>query len=121
MITRGDSLRAFAGWCLAGAGGCFGVLSILTVGPFVLLGTLLLSAWLLWRFNVGWAMGGLLSGAALPVLYVAWLNRGGPGQVCTHTATTESCTDAWSPWPFVAVAVVLAVAGIVVLARRPRL
>jgi hypothetical protein len=120
MITRGDSVRAFAGWCLAGAGGCLGVLSILTVGPFLLLGTLLLSAWLLSRFNFGWAMGGLLSGAALPVLYVAWLNRDGPGQVCTSTATRETCADEWSPWPFVVAAVVLAVAGVVVLSRRPR-
>lgn len=120
MRTDGDSVRAFVGWCLAGAAGGLGVLSILTVGPFVLLATLFLSAWLLWRFSFGWAMGGLLSGAALPLLYVAWLNRDGPGQVCTRTATSETCGDEWTPWPFVMAAVLLVVAGVVVLTRRPR-
>jgi hypothetical protein len=120
MRTEGDSLGAFLGWCVAGAGACFGVLSLLTVGPFVLLATLFVCAWLLWQFNFGWAMGGLLTGASLPLLYVAWLNRAGPGEVCTHTATSETCGDEWSPWPFVALAVVLAVAGVVVFARRGR-
>jgi hypothetical protein len=118
MRNRADSFGAFLGWCLAGAAGCFGVLSLLTVGPFVLLGTLFLCGWLLWRFEFGWAMGGLLTGAALPVLYVAWLNRDGPGEVCTRTATSLSCEDEWSPWPFVAVSLVLMVAGLVVFARR---
>jgi hypothetical protein len=91
---------------------------MLTVGPFVLLATLFFSGWLLWRFAFGWAMGGLLTGAALPVLYVAWLNRDGPGQVCSRTATTETCADEWSPRPFVVAAIELAVAGLVVLLRR---
>ena len=120
MRMDGDSIRAFVGWCVAGAAGCFGVLSLLTVGPFVLLGTLFLSAWLLWRFNFGWSMGGLLSGAALPVLFVAWLNRDGPGDVCTRTSSSVTCTQEWSPWPFVGAAVVLVVAGLVVFARRNR-
>jgi len=120
MRPAADSFRAFLGWCVAGIAGSFGVLSLLTVGPFVLLGTLFLSAWLLWRFNFGWAMGGLLTGAALPVLYVAWLNRDGPGDVCTSTATTQTCTEEWSPWPFVAAALVLAVAGLLVFARGRR-
>ena len=120
MRQAGDSSPAFLGWCVAGLAGCFGVLSLLTVGPFVLLGTLLLCAWLLWRFNFGWAMGGLLTGAALPLLYVAWLNRDGPGEVCTSTATSQACTDEWSPWPFVVAALVLVLAGLLVFARGRR-
>jgi len=118
--TEGDSFGAFLGWCLAGAGGCFGVLSLLSVGPFVLLGTLFLCGWLLWRFNFGWSMGGLLVGAALPVLYVAWLNRNGPGDVCTSTATSQSCGEESSPWPLLAAALVLVVGGAVVFARGRR-
>ena len=120
MRPEGDSFRAFLGWCVAGAAGCFGVLSLLSVGPFVLLGTLFLSAWLLSVFNFGWAMGGSLTGAALPLLYVAWLNRDGPGEVCTSTATSQTCGEESSPWPLVIAALVLAVAGVVVFARRRR-
>ena len=118
MRAAGDSSPAFVGWCLAGAAACFGVISLLTIGPFILLGTLFLCAWLLSRFNFGWAMGGLLTGAAVPVVYVAWLNRDGPGEVCTHTATSTSCDNEWSPWPFLVAAVVLVVAGILVFLRR---
>ncbi len=123
MTAKSDSAPAFLAWCLAGVVGSFGVLSILSVGPMLLLGALFLSGVLLWRYGFGWSMGGLLSGAAVPVLYVAWLNRDGPGQVCTTSASSAtssiSCVDEWSPWPFVGVAVVLAIAGLAVLARRP--
>ncbi|HEY3529766.1 MAG TPA: LPXTG cell wall anchor domain-containing protein [Nocardioides sp.] len=120
MKADGDSFRAFLGWCVAGAGGCFGVLSLLSVGPFVLLGTLFLCAWLLWVFDFGWAMGGLLSGAALPLLYLAWLNRDGPGEVCTTTPTSQSCGEQSNPWFLLVAAFVLMVAGIAVFARRRR-
>jgi hypothetical protein len=116
----GDSLAAFVAWCVIGAGFCLGVLSMLTIGPFVLLVTLFLCAFLLYRVEFGWAMGGLLTGAAAPLLYVAWLNRHGPGEVCTSTATSQSCGDEWSPWPFVAVAAALIVAGVVMFARNRR-
>ena len=115
----GDSVRAFLGWVVVGAGGSLGVLSLLTIGPFVLLLTLFLAGLLLWRVDFGWGMTGMLSGAAAPVLYVAWLNRGGPGEVCTSYADGgQSCTDAWSPWPFVAVGVLLMVAGLAWFLRQ---
>lgn len=116
----GESWGAFAAWCVAGAGGCAGVLSILTVGAFVLLVTLVLCGWLLWRQGVGPGLAGLLTGAALPLLYVAWLNRDGPGEVCTRSTTAVSCQDEWSPWPFVVLALVAAVAGVLVFLRTRR-
>jgi hypothetical protein len=59
------------------------------------------------------------AGVGLAVLYLAWLNRGGPGSVCETAGATTTCTDQVSPWPFIAVAVSL-VAVSVVLARRAR-
>jgi hypothetical protein len=117
MPRPGESWGAFAAWCVAGTGGCFGVLSILTVGPFVLLATLTLCGWLLFRQGFGAGMAGLLTGAAVPLLYVAWLNRDGPGEVCTRTATGSSCGDEWSPWPFVVAGLVAAIAGVVLFLR----
>lgn len=120
MTGKSDSGWAFAGWCVAGAGLCFGVLSLLTVGPFVLLVTFALCGVLLWRVEFGWAMAGLLSGAGVPLLYVAWLNREGPGEVCHGNAREISCGDQWSPWPFVVVALALVLAGVVVFLRGRR-
>jgi hypothetical protein len=120
MSTRADSWPAFAAWCVAGAGLCLGVVSMLTIGPFVLLLTLVLCGFLLWRLDFGAGMAGLLAGASLPVLYVAWLNRDGPGTVCTSTSTSTSCGDEWSPWPFVAGAVIMVVAAVVAFVRVRR-
>jgi hypothetical protein len=120
MSARADSWPAFAGWCVAGAGASLGVLSLLTIGPFVLLLTLVLCGFLLWALEFGAGMAGLLAGAAVPVLYVAWLNRDGPGTVCTTTATSHSCGDESSPWPLLVVAALLVVGGVVLFARLRR-
>lgn len=116
----GDSVRAFLGWCVAGAGLCLGVVSILTIGPFVLLAALVLCASLLWRQGFGSSLTGLVSGAAVPLLYVAWLNRGGPGESCHGDDRALTCTDEWSPWPFVVVAAALFVSGIALFVRLRR-
>ena len=118
LAAYSTAISAFAGWCVVGAALTLSILTLLTIGPFVLLVTLMLTGFLLWRVDFGWAMTGMISGAGLPVLYVAWLNRDGPGEVCTRTVTQVSCTDEWSPWPFVALGVVLLVGGVVAFARN---
>ena len=63
---------------------------------------------------------GLISGLSLPLFYVAFLNRSGPGTVCTSTATSQSCVDEWSPWPWLAIGIVLLVSGCVWFAMSNR-
>jgi hypothetical protein len=41
----------------------------------------------------------------IPALYVAYLNRSGPGTICTSITGGQSCTDESSPWPWLAVGV----------------
>ena len=118
MKADGDSVRAFLGWCAVGAALGLAVLTLLTIGPFVLLVTLMLIGFMLWRVDFGWAMAGMISGAGLPVLVVAWLNRDGPGEVCTRSATELQCQDEWSPWPFLVAGVLLIVVGGAVFARN---
>ena len=111
----------FLGWAATGA--CFTValLAPLTIGPFVLAVAVAATGLLVWRRGPGRSCAGLLSGAGLILLYIAYLNRGGPGQVCTATATAQQCTSEWSPWPFLALGVLLVAAGpgvFLVLRRR---
>lgn len=64
---------------------------------------------------------GLLLGVAVSLAYIAWLNRGGPGDVCTtDTGQGQTCTQEWSPWPWLAAALVVAAAAVsgFVAARR---
>jgi hypothetical protein len=111
---------AFGSWCVAGVGLAAGVLSILTVGFAVLFLTLAACGLLLWRVGFGPALTGIVTGGAVPVLYVAWLNRDGPGSHCTVTPTSSSCSHEWSPWPFVVVALVMVGVGVVAFVRLRR-
>ena len=114
---------AYVIWTLVGALVGLGLLSILTIGLQVLAVALVVTI-------IGVAVPGFrnqsvvaaVSGLGLPVLYVAWLNRGGPGTVCKVQATSTSCMDEWSPWPFVAVALILIATGVLLVrvTRRSR-
>jgi hypothetical protein len=85
---------------------------VLTIGLYVLLATGGLAAVLAWRAGGRFAGPGLLAGAGLMPLYVGYLNRGGPGMVCTATTSGVSCVQQMSPWPWVAVGVCLIGGGI---------
>jgi hypothetical protein len=114
------SWAAFGARAAIGAGYSLGVLSILTIGAGVLALAIGASiAMSRWPNGTGGALG-LVSGLALPVFYVAYLNRDGPGSVCASNAHGGSCVDEWSPWPFVAAGLLLLVAGVIafVLMRR---
>jgi hypothetical protein len=72
----------------------------------------LLATWLLARRNRAWRpMAGLLSGAGLPLLYIAVLNRGGPGLVCTESAGVQRCDEHSSPWPWLIAGVLFLLSG----------
>ncbi len=106
---------ARAGWMIVGALGIFSVLAMLTIGPLLLPLALGLAALLLWwRGSDRAAVGGLLMGGAGPLLWLAWLNRHGPGTFCRTTPEGVGCMDEWSPWPFVVIALLLIGAGVAV-------
>ncbi len=110
----------FVAWMLMGAGYALGVLGALSIGPYVLVITLAATIVLATRTGSRVGLPGLISGLSLPPLYVAFLNRSGPGWVCTSTATSQSCVQAWSPWPWLAIGIMLLVSGCVWFATANR-
>ena len=109
---------AFGVWVVLGAVFCFLTLALGTIGlalatAFVVLAasrpTLRSSAW------------GVATGAGLPLLYVAWVQRQGPGTVCWSTASASGCDQYTNPWPWLVVGLVLVSAGVAVQAWRMRL
>jgi hypothetical protein len=112
----------FIAWMLVGAGYALGVLSALSIGAYVLLITVVATVVLATRAGNRVGAAGLVSGLSLPLFYVAYLNRSGPGTICTTTATSQSCSDEWSPWPWLVIGIVLFVSGCVwfVMANRRR-
>lgn len=107
-----------AWWIVTGALGALGVVSLMTIGVFVLAAAAALTV-------AGIVIPTLrtreaylsVCGAAVVPLFMAWQNRDGPGRVCTVSGSAQSCIEAWSPWPFVAVAVVIAAFGLLLYRR----
>lgn len=118
MGARGWRLGA---WFLVGAGYAVGVLGISTIGVLVLVPTVVATILLARRPASRSGLPAVVGGLPLPLLYVAYLNRGGPGNVCTSTFSSHSCTQESNPWLWLAAALILlaaAVAIVAVLRRR---
>jgi len=115
-------VAAFAGWAVVGGCILIALLAPLTIGWAAALGAVAGAvALLVWPAGRSAAAFGALSGAGAVPLYVAWLNRNGPGEVCTKTAASSHCVEEWSPWGWLVVGAVLVAAGVVAfaVARRP--
>jgi hypothetical protein len=116
---RGPAAWTYAWWLVVGAVLGTGVAGILTIGIFLLplAGIMIILGVLIPRLSNESQLAAI-AGLALPTLYLAWLYSRGPGTVCTDGGDT--CEDLYSPWPFVAAAVVLVVLSIVLIrAARP--
>ena len=118
-IARRDAMW-FIAWMLVGAGYALGILGALSIGRYVLVITVAATIALATRLGSRVGLPGLVSGLSLPLFYVAFLNRSGPGRVCTSTATSQSCVDQWSPWPWIVIGIVLLVSGWVWFAMANR-
>lgn len=122
MNRPNRSLRAygwFCAWMPVGA-----IASLTVLGAFSILGLIALpaaalAAWPAGRHSNGTGASGIVSGLGVPCLYVAYLNRQGPGNVCTNYAGGgQSCTQEYNPLFWAAVATILIVTGLIIFAAQ---
>jgi hypothetical protein len=107
------SCLSFVAWVFIGALLMLGVVSILSIGVILLaVGTVATVLLLRFKANSTVGMTGLISGAAMPLAFIAWTNRKGPGNICHSIRGGIHCDQQWNPIPFWAVAAVLLVAGV---------
>jgi Na+/proline symporter len=102
---------SFLAWLAVGGCLTLGLAALLSVGA-VLIGLALAGGLFLLRGRRRNAVAGCLAGTALPLFYLAWLNRGGPGTVCRATTGGRSCTDEYPPIPFLLAGVLSLAAGL---------
>jgi hypothetical protein len=107
--------RWFWAWTAVGCGAALGLTALgpLALGPTLVAGLLLAA-----RPAARRSAFGLLTGAGLLLLYVAWVQREGPGTTCWQTATASGCEEHLNPLPWLAAGLVLTAAGLVGDARR---
>lgn len=110
----------FWAWALVGGGVVFGYLAILSIGILILVPAVIVSVYLIVHRRPVEGRFGLLSGAGAILLLIAYLNRSGPGDICSHTATTVSCGQQWDPLPWLVAGLVCFTAGVVGHAWRSR-
>lgn len=109
----------FAAWLTVGGAFMLGTLEALTIGVFVLPAAIVAAVALVRAHRPYGQLLGLISGLGVPLLYVGYLNRGGPGDVCTTGRDGgQSCTEEWNPWPWAAVGSLLIVIGVIAFARH---
>ena len=107
-------LGSAALWLLVGTLIGFGVAGMMTIGIF-----LLAAAAVLFIVGVGVpvidkrTVPATLIGVATAPFYIAWLNRQGPGEICTQNRSGTSCIEQWDPLPFVIAGAVLLLLGLV--------
>src|SRR6478735_2572516 len=112
-----DPRVRFVLWAVVGAGGCLALLGALSIGMVVGPVVALLAFVLLLTTDVDRSMVGTVSGMSVPLFYVAWPNRDGPGEVCRVEEHFTACAEQWSPWPWLAAGLAFAAVGIVVFQR----
>jgi hypothetical protein len=111
--TEGQAGVGFLGWFAVGACAAAGLAAILSVG-LVFLVLSAATAGLVLRKRPRNAVVGGLAGLAPPLFYIAYLNQDGPGDVCRSSSGGQTCTEEYTPIPFLVGGVLLFVAGFVI-------
>src|SRR3954469_3860607 len=115
IARRSGGWGWFFVWALLGSAAA---LSTVSLGPLFLLPVAFFGVFLLTRPAVRRSTFGLLAGAGVLLLYVAWVQRDGPGTTCWHTATGGGCDQHLNPLPWLVIGIALFAAGVVAQARR---
>ena len=109
--TAGDWWR-FVTWAAAGVIVALGSVSWLGPGPIFGLAALVALIVLAATRRLHRPAYGLLGGAGIVALVIAWLNRQGPGTVYWHTATASGADQYPDPRPWLVAGVLLVAAGL---------
>jgi hypothetical protein len=107
--------RWFWVWALLGVAAAFGflVIGMLAVAPVAVVGGALTARPAIRRSAFGFA-----SGVGLLLLYVAWVQRAGPGTTCWQRGAASGCDQHLNPVPWLIVGLGLFVGGVVGHARQ---
>lgn len=120
-LASPSTLRSQFPWFLAWAAVGVGVgLVISALGIFTVPLALLVVVLLIVRHHADRSSFGILVGTGLLSLYVAYVQRKGPGTVYWHTATASGAAQYLDPRPWLVAGVLLVAVGILAFLWHPR-
>lgn len=115
IARRSGGWGWFFVWALLGSAAALGTVSL---GPLLLVPAALVAVFVWRRPQSRRSAFGLLTGGGMLLLYVAWVQRHGPGTTCWQTATGSGCDQHLNPLPWLVLGLVLVAAGLVAHARQ---
>lgn len=113
--ARPAGLQWFFAWVAVGVGLALGISAL---GIFAVPLALVVAVLLIVSHHAGRSALGAFVGMGLLSLYVAYVQRKGPGTVSWHTATASGSDQYLDPRPWLAAGVLLVVVGVVAYAWR---
>jgi hypothetical protein len=115
--VRLNDNRWFAAWVVVG---CAVALSMVSIGLLVLIPTAVIAVLMIRRPAAKRSAYGALIGIGLLLLFVAYVNRQGPGTTCWQHGTATGCDEHLNPLPWLALGVAFVVGGFVAHRLRRR-
>jgi len=110
----------FAVWLAVGGALAFSIVDGLAYGLFVFPFAIAAVVLLIVRHHFDRSAWGLLCGVGLLSLYVAYVQRRGPGTVSWHTATASGTDTYMDPRPWLVAGLLLIVVGVAAFLWRRR-
>jgi len=120
MFLKNSSISnwgAFSVCAFLGAAAAFG---LLILGSLALLPAALAIWLVMTRPALRRSAFGLLAGVGATALFVAYVQRRGPGTVCWRTAAASGCDQYSNPWAWLVSGVALVLVGVLVHVRHVR-
>jgi hypothetical protein len=102
-------------WAILGAGGTLGLVSLggILLGPVLVVGALLRT-----KRTARRSTAGVLAGAGLVFLFVAYQQRKGPGVTCWRTGAAGGCDQYLNPIAWLAIGLLLVIGSVLLHKRR---
>jgi hypothetical protein len=109
----------FAAWVVVGCALALGVVSF-ALGPLVFIPAAVVAVLMIRKPEARRAAYGALIGVGVLLLFVAYVNREGPGTTCWQHGTTMGCGEHLNPLPWLALGLAFIVGGFVAQRLRRR-
>lgn len=119
-VDRAPSWPQFAAWALCGASAAFVLIGAFAFGPLAAVPAAVFAGVAVLLGGANRSAIGVAAGVGAWGFVLGWLNRAGPGEVCTATARGSVCNQEWSPWPFWLVGLILVIIPMTVFLRARR-